>query len=90
MEPAKTVRIVYPANLRVGYCQIPASEYDPEVHTLWVDPDAEQNQDTGISVVKGSKGLWFVKQDGKNIGKGFPTEEEAKAEADKITAAAAA
>jgi hypothetical protein len=35
---APTVRIVYPANLRTGYCQIPASEYDPKVHTLWVDP----------------------------------------------------
>ena len=32
---APTVRIVYPANLRAGYCQIPASEYDPEIHTLW-------------------------------------------------------
>lgn len=40
MDPnaSPTVRIVYPANLRVGYCQIPASEFDPEVHVLWSDP----------------------------------------------------
>lgn len=40
MDPnaAPTVRIKFPANLRVGYCQIPAAEFDPEIHELWVDP----------------------------------------------------
>lgn len=40
MDAAKTVRIVYPANLRCGYCQIPEAEYDPSVHTLWREPGA--------------------------------------------------
>lgn len=40
MGSAKTVRIVYPANARCGYCQIPAADFDPTVHTLWTDPVA--------------------------------------------------
>lgn len=40
MDPnaAPTVRIKFPANLRVGYCQIPAAEFDPAIHELWVSP----------------------------------------------------
>lgn len=45
MEPAKTVRIVYPANLRAGYANIPETEFDPDIHTLWVDPDVDLRTD---------------------------------------------
>lgn len=46
---APTVRIVYPANLRVGYCQIPAAEFDPDVHTLWEAPAEPAGGDTANS-----------------------------------------
>lgn len=53
MDPnaAKTVRIKFPANLRVGYCQIPEAEFDPKVHELWADPlDHDNDGKPGGSV----------------------------------------
>lgn len=35
MEPAKTVSVVCPENVRAGYKNIPAAEFDPAVHTLF-------------------------------------------------------
>jgi len=50
MDAAKTVRIVYPANLRCGYCQIPEAEFDPSVHTVWREPGGDHlpAQDDGF------------------------------------------
>ncbi len=35
MEPAKTVSIVCPENVRAGYKNIPAADFDPAVHVLF-------------------------------------------------------
>ncbi len=35
MEPAKTVSVVCPENLRAGYKNIPEAEFDPAVHQLF-------------------------------------------------------
>ncbi|HQS33742.1 hypothetical protein [Polaromonas sp.] len=32
MEPAKTISVVCPENVRAGYKNIPAAEFDPAVH----------------------------------------------------------
>lgn len=47
MTPAKTVRIKFPANLRVGYCQIPEAEFDPKIHELWEDAAAPSGDGSG-------------------------------------------
>ena len=39
MDAAKTVRIVYPENKRVGYANIAQADYNPEIHELWIDPE---------------------------------------------------
>lgn len=35
MEPSKTVSVVCPENLRAGYKNIPAAEFDPAIHVLF-------------------------------------------------------
>ncbi len=35
MEPSKTISVVCPENLRAGYKNIPAAEYDPAIHVLF-------------------------------------------------------
>jgi len=49
MDPnaAPTVRIKYPANLRVGYCQIPEAEFDPKIHERWEDDAAPSTDSAG-------------------------------------------
>ncbi|GLI23479.1 hypothetical protein GGQ86_002983 [Xanthobacter flavus] len=47
MEPAKTVSIVCPENLRAGYKNIPAAEYDPAVHVLF-DREAGKAAEPGL------------------------------------------
>lgn len=47
MEPSKTVSVVCPENLRAGYKNIPASEYDPAVHVLF-DQETGKAADPGL------------------------------------------
>lgn len=73
MDPnaSPTVRIKYPANLRVGYCQIPAGEFDPSVHELWVDPlDHDKDGKPGGSEPQGniSDELEKLREDAKALG----------------------
>ncbi|MFG1462269.1 hypothetical protein V5F77_05145 [Xanthobacter sp. DSM 24535] len=35
MEPAKTISVVCPENVRAGYKNIPAIDFDPAIHTLF-------------------------------------------------------
>lgn len=47
MEPAKTVSIVCPENLRAGYKNIPAAEYNPAIHVLF-DREAGKASEPGL------------------------------------------
>ena len=69
------------------YTIINEADFDPKVHVLFDAPvdeeQDEQEQDAApgepLTVAKRSKGLWFVRQAGKNVSAGFPTEEAANA-----------
>lgn len=97
MDQAKTIRIVYPANKRVGYANIAEFDYDPAIHTLWTEPGepmkggpnvelpapgnnpAEPGTTSSLTVAKGARGLWFVKDGSKSVSSGFITQEDAEA-----------
>jgi hypothetical protein len=49
---APTVRIVYPANLRDGYCQIPAADFNPAIHTLYGSQQNSQTAESGSAGVE--------------------------------------
>lgn len=52
MEPAKTVSIVCPENLRAGYKNIPAAEFDPAIHTLFDVVTGKPVPQDGVEVVE--------------------------------------
>lgn len=83
---APTVRIVYPANKRAGYANIPAADFDPAIHTLY-EPDAkavghEAKTDDGLTVGKGPGGRWFVKRGGRVVTGPYPDKAAAEAAAE--------
>ena len=52
MEPAKTVSIVCPENLRAGYKNIPAAEFDPAIHTLFDVATGKPVPQDGVEIVE--------------------------------------
>lgn len=52
MEPAKTVSIVCPENLRAGYKNIPAAEFDPAIHTLFDVATGRPVPQDGVEIVE--------------------------------------
>lgn len=81
MERAPTVRIVYPANKRCGYCQIPEAKFDPRIHTRWEDRDAEPE----LVAVHRGRGSYSIMRGAEELADGLT-----KADADQFNALSAA